>query len=454
MRTVQVLREDLSRRRYGDLMPSNRQVMAKLGVGPVTVRRAVAQLVSEGLLTTRSGIGTYVSRPAQRPAADTAWQQVALGPSRVDPAGLDVQTRLWGLGSLPMASGYLDASLRPDGRIAAAIARAARRPDAWGPPSLGGLGELRSWFAAEIGVDREEILISSGCQGAMSAIMRSLLPPGSPVLFGVPTYPGALAVARSAGLVPVPVPCDADGIRPELLERAFLTTGARLLYMQPTFANPDGRALPAVRRPQVIDAAKKAGAFILEDDWARWLGHGPSPAPPLARDDVDGHVVTITSLTKAVAPSLRVGAVAARGPVLQRIAAMRLVDEFFVSRPLQEAAVELVTGAGWQAHLRSLASSLRQRWEALSVALERHLPGCTFEAPAGGVFVWVQLPKGCDEQLAVERSLAAGVAVSPGRLYVIGEAEHPHMRISFSGVPASAIDEAVRRLAGAINGGS
>ena len=111
-------------------MPSSRAVGSELGVGPVTVRRAVAQLVTEGLLTTRPGVGTFVSRPTRRQDADTDWQQVALGASPVETAGLDRLRRLQDLDALPMVDGYPDASIRPDGRIAAAMARAARRPGA------------------------------------------------------------------------------------------------------------------------------------------------------------------------------------------------------------------------------------------------------------------------------------------------------------------------------------
>jgi DNA-binding transcriptional MocR family regulator len=432
-------------------MPSSRTVMSELGVGPVTVRRAVAQLISEGLLTTRPGAGTFVSRPPLRREADTDWQQIALGASPVEPAGLDVLVRLRDQAALQMAMGYPNPSIRPDGRIAAAMARAARRPGAWSAPPQDGLPELRTWFASEIGVDQDDVIVSSGCQGALSATMRALVPSGSPVLFAVPTYPGALAVARSAGLTPVPVPCDADGVRPDLLERAFQTTGARLLYLQPTYANPDGQVLAARRRSEVLDAAAAAGAFILEDDYARWLGHGPPAPPPLIRDDVDGHVVTITSLTKAGAPSLRVGAIAARGPGLQRVAAMRLVDDFFVARPLQETAVELVTSAGWRTHLRSLSAVLRLRSETLGASVVAHLPDCAFTPPAGGVGLWLQLPRSTNEDAVVARGLALGVAVSPGRLSVIGESEHPHLRLSFAAIETALVDEAVRRLADAIS---
>jgi DNA-binding transcriptional MocR family regulator len=433
-------------------MPSNREVMRELGVGPVTVRRAVAQLVAEGLLTTRPGSGTFVSRATSRVAPDTDWQHVTLGASPVDPAGLDMLIRLRDVDAMQLASGYPEAAARVDGRIAAAMARAARRPEAWSAPPSAGIPELRAWFAMEIGVGQEDVLITPGCQAAISATMRALLPAGSPVLFATPTYPGALAVARSAGLVPIGVPCDRDGVRTDLLERAFATTGARLLYLQPTFNNPDGHVLAAERRAEVLGAASAAGAFVLEDDWARWLGHGATPPPPLIRDDGEGHVITITSLTKSAAPSLRVGALAARGPVWHRVGAMRLVDDFFVSRPLQEAAVELVTAAGWQSHLRALSAALRQRLEALRGSLARHLAECSYETPSGGVCLWLELPRGTDEDAVVDRALALGVAVTPGRIYAIGESETSHIRLSFGSIDSSAVDSAVRLLSGAVRG--
>lgn len=125
-----------------------------------------------------------------------------------------------------------------------------------------------------------------------------------------------LAIARAAGLRPVPVPVDRDGVRPELLAQAFKATGARLFVCQPLFQNPTGAVLGADRRPEVLRIAREAGAFIVEDDFVRRLVHedaGPLPRP-LASDDPDGVVVHVCSLTKATSPSLRIGCLAARGP--------------------------------------------------------------------------------------------------------------------------------------------
>lgn len=112
------------------------------------------------------------------------------------------------------------------------------------------------------------------------------------------------------------------------------------------------RKIPAGTR-LVLSAAATAGAFVIEDDFARWLPHAGHPPPPLLAGDDDGRVVYLTSLTKAASPSPRIGAVIARGPVADRLRALRAVDDLFVARPLQEAALELVRpswsppSAGW-----------------------------------------------------------------------------------------------------------
>jgi DNA-binding transcriptional MocR family regulator len=434
----------------GSRLPSTRALQQSLGVGPVTVQRALAHLVAEGLLVTRPGAGTFIAaRPGGR-GGDTDWQQVALGASPVHASGLDTLFQLAGRPGFQLGAGYLDADLRADARLAAAASRAARRPDAWASAPIVGIPELRSWFGRQIGADRDEVLITPGSQGALSAAFRALLPAGNPVLFATPTYPGALAVARSAGLVPVPVPTDRDGIRPELLERAIGSTGARVLFVQPAYANPDGSVLSHTRRREVLDICARAGAFIIEDDFARWLGHGSVPPAPLWRDDDRGRVITVCSLTKILAPSLRIGAVIARGPVMGRIAAMRMVDDSFVPKPLQHTAVELVTGPGWTAQLRTVSAALRDRAAALAAALARELPECSFENPRGGISLWLRLPRGTDDLAVATRAGRLGVGVMPGRFYTIGEQEAPHLRLCFAGLPAADVCPAVGLLAEAV----
>jgi DNA-binding transcriptional MocR family regulator len=113
------------------------------------------------------------------------------------------------------------------------------------------------------------VLICSGGQAALGTTLRALARPGDVLLVESPTYIGALAAARNAGLTVLPVPADNDGVRPDLLAEALTRTGARLVYLQPLYANPHGATLAPERRAAVLDAVAQAGAFIIEDDWAR-----------------------------------------------------------------------------------------------------------------------------------------------------------------------------------------
>ncbi|MGW3394811.1 aminotransferase-like domain-containing protein [Streptomyces hydrogenans] len=463
---AKTLKAELDRYSPGGKLPSSRALVERYRVSPVTVTRALAQLAAEGLVVTRPGAGAYRAEiPAPAATGDTSWQELALSadaaaelvPRAVDASGVLVTLAAPPPGVVEFNGGYLHPSLQPERALSAALARAGRRPGAWGRPPTDGLTELREWFAREIGggVTGAEVLITAGGQSALTTALRALAAPGTPVLVESPTYPGMLAVARAAGLRPVPVPTDADGIRPDLLEAAFRATGARVLVCQPLFQNPTGALLPPDRRREVVRIARAAGAFVVEDDFARRLVHedaGPLPAP-LAADDPDGVVVHVCSLTKITSASLRVGALAARGPVLERLRAIQVVDSFFVPRPLQEAALELVGAPAWSRHLRTVSQELRARRDTLAAAVALRLPELALpQLPSGGHHLWLRLPDTLPEPALLAAALRAGVAVAPGRPYFCAEPPAGHIRLSFAGVAGpTEIAEGVRRLRTAVD---
>ncbi|MEV7089112.1 PLP-dependent aminotransferase family protein [Streptomyces sp. NPDC093085] len=459
------LRQEVKRYSPGGKLPSSRELVERYRVSPVTVSRALARLAAEGLVVTRPGAGAYrAPEPAVTArAGDTSWQEVALSaddplgggagvPRAVDASGVLITLAAPPPGVIELNGGYLHPTLQPEAAMAAALARAGRRPGAWTRPPVDGLPELREWFARAVSptTTAAEILVTAGGQSALTTALRALAPPGAPVLVESPTYPGMLAIARAAGLRPVPVPVDPDGVRTELLADAFRASGARVFVCQPLFQNPTGAVLSAERRAEVVRIARAAGAFVVEDDFARRLVHtdaGP-PAPPLAAHDPDGVVVHVCSLTKVTSPSLRVGALAARGPVLERLRAIQVVDNFFVPRPLQEATLELVGSAAWPRQLRMVAAELKNRRDIVTGALRAAPPVLEpAHIPAGGQHLWLRLPDGTDESAVVAGALRAGVAVAPGRPYFGAEPPAPHLRLSF-GAPAgpAEIVEGVRRL--------
>src|SRR4051812_27417684 len=457
-RVTQALRATAAALRPGDRLPSVRDLMAAHRASPLTVQRAIGRLAGEGLVEPRPGRGTFVAAPAEAPpgaagAPDLSWQSVALGARTVDQAALQELLALPPAAAIPLSSGYLEPDLQPLAAIGSALARAARRPAAWDRGPVEGREELRAWFAREAGgrMRAHDVVVCPGGQAAMATAFRALASPGETILVESPTYVGAIAAARAAGVRVVPVASDAGGVRPELLDDALRRTGARAVYCQPLFANPSGASLAPDRRAAVLDAVAAAGAFLVEDDWARDLAIDANPPRPLAAEDRDGHVVYLRSLTKSAAPGLRVAAVGARGAAGARLRAVRIVDDLFVAGPLQEAALELLAAPAWRRHLRRLRAELRVRRDALAAALARHLPELRVAVrPAGGLHLWAALPDGVDDVAIAAAAAARDVTVFPGRPWFPAEPPGPFLRLTFAAAPPEALEEGVRRLGGAL----
>jgi DNA-binding transcriptional MocR family regulator len=431
--------------------------MQARGVSPLTVSRALAELAREGVLVTRPGAGTFAAEPRRTRRDDAAgysWQTLALAERVIDAAGIStVADPPHADDVISLATGYPHASLMPLAALRAALARAGRQADVWERTPAAGLHELRTWFARAVSpaADARDVLITSGGQSALSAAFRALVPAGAPLLVESPTYPGALAAARAAGLRPVPVPTDTGGLIPGHLAEAFARTGAQALYCQPACHNPTGVALAPARRAAVLSAAATAGAFVIEDDFARFLAPGTQLAAPLLDEDAGGHVVYLTSLTKAASPSLRVGALIARGPVTERLAALRAVDDLFVSRPLQEAALELVTRPAWERHVTELSRALGQRAGVLLGAVGRDLPAVRTSRPVSGMHLWLELPRDVDDLETAAAARRAGVVVMAGRPFFPAEPPGPCLRLTFSGPATEAeLETGVSRLAAAV----
>jgi DNA-binding transcriptional MocR family regulator len=471
----------------GARLPSVRELARRHRASPVTVQRALSRLTAEGLVEPRPGRGTFVAprlapvppaapaapdrpdpdgapaaaastpappaRPAAPGPADLSWQALALGSRAVDAAGLPALLALPAADAIPLSSGFPDDALLPIAALTAATTRAARRPGAWGRLAVEGNEALRAWFAraAGGGLRAHDVLVSPGGQAALGTILRALARPGDAIVVESPTYLGALAVARTAGLRVIPVPTDADGVRPDALDDALARSGARIAYLQPTFANPTGAVLSPTRRAAVLEVVRARSAFVVEDDWARDLAIDGDPPPPLSAADADGHVIHLRSLTKSVAPGLRVAGVAARGAAGARLRDARVVDDFFVSGVLQEAALELLASPAWRRHQRTLRTALRRRRDTLVRALAEHLPDARLAGgpPRGGQHLWLALPDEVDDVALAARAAAAGVIVSPGRAWFPADPPGSFLRVSFTGAPEEALVEGVRRLAAA-----
>lgn len=449
----------------GSRIATHRELVHRFGVSATTVSQALAILTGRGLITSRPGAGTYRTETLPRArAGDTSWQEAALElTNRIDsaagaPRGFKTSALLGTLSTtgpevVDLNGGYLHPELQPLSTLGTALSRAARRSEAWDRPPVGGMPELRDWFASDIGggLGRHDILVCGGGQSALATVLRALGQPGDPVVIESPTYPGTIAAAHAAGLRTIPVPLDHEGLRTDYLDDALTRTRARIVILQPLFQNPIGASLSVGRQREVRDIARRHGAFLIEDDFARHMAHadaGPTASPMIA-DDPDGTVVHIRSLTKVTSPNLRVSALAARGPVMARLRAAHVIDTMFVPAPLQYTALEVVTASGWRRSLAALGSALEHRRKvAVNAVAAAFGPHALALQPRGGYHLWVSLPGHLDGGQFTAAALTNGVALTPGDNYYLTESNAPHVRISYVAAPSAAdVDSAIRRLA-------
>jgi DNA-binding transcriptional MocR family regulator len=410
-------------------------------------------LAAQGLVESRPGVGTFVR--ARRPArpADYGWQTAALGPLPAQGRLLSSTQRTLAPDLIGLHSGYPAQELLPGRLVRAALARAARTEAAGTRSPAAGLPELQAWFAAELAEtapagaatpsDRD-VLILPGSQSGLSSLFRALVGPGRPLLIESPSYWGAILAARQAGVVLVPVPSGPRGPDPAEVERALELSGARAFYAQPTYANPTGAQWSPRRGEELLEVARRHGAFLIEDDWAHDLAIDSAPRP-LAAQDGDGHVIYLRSLTKSVSPALRVAAVVARGPARDRILADHAAGAMYVSGLLQAAALDVVTQPGWEAHRRGLRRQLRERRDLLAGSLREHAPASTLEhLPLGGLNLWVRLPEGVEAEGFARECEGRGVVVAPGGEWFPAEPAGAYVRLNYSGPHPERFPEAAR----------
>lgn len=437
----------------GAQLPSTRALVAQYGVSPVTVQKALGVLKAQGMVESRPGVGTFVRAIRIARPHDYGWQTAALGSPPTRLQHLSSALRSAPNDVIALHSGYPDRELLPERLVRTAFGRAARSDVAVTRPPAAGLPELQAWFATELGSATpigiappapSDAIIIPGSQSGLATACRALVGAGRPLLMESPSYWGAILAAEQSGVDVVPVPSGTNGPDPGELARAFEQTGARAFYAQPNFANPTGAQWSTDLSDQVLDIVRHYGAFLIEDDWAHDFGIAADPVPIAARDD-SGHVVYLRSLTKSVAPAVRIAGIVARGPARERLLADTQAESMYVSGMLQSVALDVVTQPAWHTHLRNLRQHLAARRDLLVDALHTHAPTTHVTTiPRGGLNLWVRLPDATDLTRLVRDCEAAGVIVAPGDEWFPAEPTAPHLRLNYSGPNPGAFPEGAR----------
>jgi 2-aminoadipate transaminase len=317
-----------------------------------------------------------------------------------------------------------------------------------------GHAPLRDWIARYessrgVPTTADEVLIVSGSQQALDLVCKALVDPGDAVLVEAPTYPGALQAFTHSAARCITVPTDRDGLQTDRITAAVIGTGARLLYVMPNFQNPGGHLMTASRRTELADAARTHGLWLIEDDPYGDLWFRSAP-PESLRAHAPERTVRICSLSKTLAPGLRLGYIVAPRKMMDVLVRAKQAADLHTSTLSQFAAHEVLASGVFDEHLASVRARYAAQCDVMARAISREFPQrVQWTRPAGGMFIWVALD-GVDTDALLTAAVERRVAFVPGSAFYAvtepyGRRVH-EMRLSFATAEPAAIDRGIATL--------
>jgi 2-aminoadipate transaminase len=294
----------------------------------------------------------------------------------------------------------------------------------------------------------DELLLTSGAIEALDLICKTFLDRGDTVVVEAPTYLGAIMAFRGFESELVAVSMDDSGLDVDAFEQR-LAEGLRpkLLYTIPDHQNPEGVTLVPERRTRLVELARQHGFLIVEDVAYRELGFGDD-APPTLWSLAPDAVVQAGTTSKTFFPGVRLGWAVGPAEISRKlVSAKQNTDQ--CAGAVGQRLVEEYIRRGWiDEQLAASRALYRRKCELLLVALDRHMPnGTRWTTPRGGFFSWVTLTDRVDSTELAARAAADGVGIVPGTLFFADGRGTDSMRLSFSMVDESRIDEGIARLA-------
>jgi 2-aminoadipate transaminase len=432
--------------RPGDRLPPTRELAAQIGLNRTTISAAYESLEADGLIRGEVGRGSFVSGfPASDEPAQLNWALALTRTAASQPRSSRENIRIDFTSSRPAAALF---PLEEFQTCCREVLESPELPRLLQLGSPGGYEPLRRYLldgGAEHGFAKSSdgILITNGCQQSIDLLRRALVRPGDKVAVEEPVYPGLKNAFLEAGAELIGLRMTSAGVDLESL-RTALESGAKVLVITPSFQNPTGATIPESRRAALVQMVRNAGAVLIENDLYSELRYEGEPAPRLKTYDPD--VVLIGSFSKVAFPGARVGWIIGPKPLIARATELKQIADLHTDQLSQAFLLQFAKSGGLARHRnRAIAAGL-EKLRALKRACSRHLGGCSFSVPEGGMNLWVDLPGGIEAAGLRELARQAGVDYLPGRYFSIARPFETAFRLSFAGLETNAIEEGIEVL--------
>ena len=324
------------------------------------------------------------------------------------------------------------------------------------PGNLGhqGLREAMARRESEresVSVDPGHIMITNGSMQAVTLTAEALQDaPGDTCIVEEFSYPGTLFAYRSLKLDMVGIPLSAEGMQLDVLEDRLKSLAAenrlpKFIYTITTYQNPTGFTMPAERRRELIDLARRFDVPLVEDNCYGDVHYEGPVAPAIYALDDDPRHIYLCSLSKILAPGLRLGYILARPPMLEKIMGRR---HDAGSNTLAAAIVAEFYRDGIWPHTHAANEALRVKRDLTLAGLETELADlCVWSEPVGGLFIWMRVPEDMDVLKLLELANQRGFHFLPGIAFHVDNAKVPYLRLAFGHLTAEQIENGIPILA-------
>lgn len=441
----------------GEALPSTREIAAVAGAHRHTVMTALDELVAAGWVVAkeRQGYRVCETLPVEELGA-RATPRARAGrrhePRLVRSAGVE---RLVADGPVRFnfQSGLPDLRLFPHAELRSCLARALRRSG----PELLGFGDpaghppfvaaLATYLRRARQISDREIVVTHGSQEGLFLAAQLLVAPGDAVAVEALGYSPAWGALRAAGGRLVPVGVDEQGLDPDALARVLSRRRIRLLYLTPLHQYPTTVTLPAARRLRVYELAVQYGVPILEDDYDHEFHYRCQPLAPLASADPAGLVVHVSTFSKVLYPSARLGFMALPASLASPARDFRRIVSRQNDAVLQEGVRRWMQDGGLERHLRRMRRVYEERRDALVGALEEARARghrLAWRVPDGGMALWLDTFQ--DSAALARRARARGIHVVPEARFQLTPTRGTHLRLGFASQSPEEIRAGVRSL--------
>jgi GntR family transcriptional regulator/MocR family aminotransferase len=420
----------------GERLPSSRALAAELGLSRGLVLECYGQLQAEGFLTSRPGSATRVAASAQPPSELPAPLAAAPG------------SRL----AVDFRAGVPDLTSFPRRDWAWALREACREAT---PAELGygdprGLGALREVLAGYLRRVRgavahaEQVVLCSGFAQGVNLVLRSLAQTGiRRVAIEDPGDNDYLEICARLGMEAVPVAIDERGIEVDRLA----DSGVRAVILTPTHQFPTGTALASERRQALVRWANERDAMLVEDDYDAEFRYDRDPVGAL-QGLAPERVALIGTVSKSLAPSLRLGWVVCPGALLVAVTEEKRLSDRGSPGLEQLALARLIESGRFDRHLRLMRRVYAARRDTLLAALREHAPGVRVHGLAAGFHAVAELRDDADEAAIVAEARTRSVGLYGMSMYrPSGRTDAPALVLGFGNLTEPAIERGVATIA-------